>query len=108
VAAGSATISYTVTNANGCTYASTYTTTVNALPVIATINGANAVCAGSAIRLTDATTGGTWSSSDNTVATVDVSGNVTGVKAGTVTITYSVSNGTCSNSTTATITINPL
>ena len=39
---------------------------------------------------------GTWTSSNTAVATVDSVGNVTGVSAGAVTITYTVSNGSCS------------
>lgn len=59
-----------------------------------TISGNSAVAVGKSIKLTEAVEPNTadtqtvnWKSSDPTIATVDASGNVTGVKAGTVTIT---------------------
>ena len=53
------------------------------------------------ITLTDATSGGTWSSTNAYVATVGSTGIVTGVSAGTTTITYTVN----SVSTTAVVTV---
>lgn len=52
--------------------------------------------------------GGTWSSSNPAVATVNASGVVSGVSAGTATVTYSVSANGCNASTSATVTINAL
>ena len=89
VVSGTATISYMVTTACGTTTA-TKIITVNPLPNAGTITGASSVCVGSTTVLTDAATGGIWSSS-NTNATV-ISGLVTGVSVGTVTISYSVTN----------------
>jgi hypothetical protein len=61
----------------------------------AAISGAISVCVGSPITLTDATTGGTWSSGNTAKATVDITtGLVTGVSPGTTTITYAVG-GVC-------------
>ncbi len=57
---------------------------------VAPVSGSSFVCVGSTTTLTDATAGGTWSSSDNTIATVTSGGGVTGFKGGSVTITYSV------------------
>ena len=55
-----------------------------------TITGGSSVCAGTTFTLTDSSLGGTWSSSDTTIATVgSSSGVVTGVAAGNVIITYS-------------------
>ena len=73
----------------GCT--ATKTVTVNALP--STITGSSSVCVGAVTALNSSTGGGTWSSSNTTTATVDGSGNVTGVAAGTTNITYTVSTG---------------
>ena len=42
------------------------------------------------VTLSDATSGGSWSTSDTSVATVDGSGDVTGVSAGNATITYTI------------------
>ena len=56
---------------------------------VAPITGPGNLCPGSSINLTDATTGGTWSSGTPTVATIgSSSGVVTGVLAGTSVITY--------------------
>ena len=52
-------------------------------------------------QLANATVGGSWSSSDTAIATVDSVGNVTGVAAGTAVITYTVGSLT----TTATVTV---
>ena len=101
VAAGSTTITYT--NTNGC--AITAPVTINALP---TITGTLSACIGSTTQLTGSATAAAitpWVSSNTAVATVDGTGLVTGVAAGTSTITYTNSNG-CSN--TALVTINAL
>ena len=52
------------------------------------ITGASTVCIGSSTVLADKNVGGMWSSSDNSVATVTTKGNVTGIAAGTATISY--------------------
>ncbi len=102
-------ITYKVTDGNGCINTATTPVTVNALPTVATISGATSVCAGATILLADATTGGTWSSSDVTIATVDGSGHVLGVTASALTITYTVTNVSgCSSSKYKTVSVNPL
>ena len=79
---GSTVISYTYTNANGCSNSKSKTITVNALPVVAPITGNFNICAGGLLQLNNATNnGGTWvwSSSNTTVADVDATlGIVTG------------------------------
>jgi hypothetical protein len=69
----------------------TATVTILPLPTAGTISGPTSVATGSVITLTDGTSGGTWSSS-NTHATVGSTGVVTGVSAGSVTISYAVTN----------------
>jgi len=98
--AGTTTISYILT-ATGCS--STTTMTDNDPPVA--IGGLTVVCVGSTITLTETTTGGAWSSSNNSLATVDGLGNVTGVTAGDPTISYIMPTG-CYN--TLPIVVNPL
>lgn len=78
------------------------------LPSPGTITGTATICAGSSTTLSNATTGGTWSSSATGVATVGSTGVVTGVAAGTATISYTVTNGCGSASTTRVVTVNPL
>ena len=109
VAAGSTTVRYTVTNSSGCVDSNATTVTVNALPVIAAISGTNSICAGKTTQLTETTIGGTWKSASTSIATVDVNGLVTGVKAGTSVIRYTVTNSSgCSDSVSTTITVNAL
>jgi uncharacterized protein YjdB len=74
----------------GCT--ATMIVTVVAVP--AAVTGASSVCSGSTITLGNTVSGGSWSSSDITVATIgSASGILTGVAGGIVTITYST--GSC-------------
>lgn len=56
------------------------------------VSGPDKVCTGNTISLTGAPAGGTWSSS-GPGATVDASGNVTGVSAGTTIISYTSPSG---------------
>ena len=49
------------------------------------------VCIGAAMALTDATTGGTWGSSNTAIGSISGSGTVTGIAAGTTIISYTVS-----------------
>ncbi|PZX64712.1 putative Ig domain-containing protein, partial [Hydrotalea sandarakina] len=79
--------------------------TVNPLPAVANITGPNTVQKGNTITLNNSTNGGTWSSSNNSIATVNSSGLVTGVAEGNVTITYTYNNGTCTNSSSLNITV---
>ncbi len=85
IVAGTATISYLVANSCGAAYG-TDIITVNPLPVVDTISGPTAVCPGATIALADTTSGGTWSSDNTTVTSVDASGVVTGVAPGTANI----------------------
>ncbi len=98
LSAGAATITY----ATGCGTAATASFTVNDMP--ATIGGASTLCVGASTTLTNAVSGGTWSSGDVTLATIDGVGVVTGVTAGSVSITYAI--GGCY--VTTGLTINPL
>lgn len=85
-ASGGATVTYTL--GSGC-----YNTTpVTINPVPSAFTGPASVCAsGSTITLSDATGGGVWSSSDNSIATITTPGGmVTGVGSGAANITYMV------------------
>ncbi len=72
----------------------------------APITGSSAVCIGQTTSLSSASIGGVWSSSSAATATVSASGVVTGVSAGTVTITYTVTNGCGSANALYTMTVN--
>ncbi len=99
VSAGSATITYTI--GTGCYV----TTTMNVLLSPSPITGTLTMCAGSTTPLTDAISGGVWSSSDLTVATVGTTGIVSGIAPVTSRISYSLPTGCRAM---AVVTVNPL
>ncbi len=100
---GTTTITYTVAGSTATTVV-----TVNTLTAISPAN--QTICGGSSITLSDATTGGTWSSSNTSVATIDASsGLVTGIfvsATGTSTISY-ITAGGCYATTTVTVNVGP-
>ncbi len=97
------TYTVTTTDANGCTKWDNVLVTVYPNP--AAIGGPTTVCPGATITETDAVSGGTWSGSPTTVATIGAfSGIVTGVSAGVFTVTYSTGSGLCQ--VTRTVTVN--
>ena len=99
---------YTVIVSQGvCTVTSSPTTvTVNTTATVAAISGAPKVCTGLNVTLTDATTGGTWSSGSSNVSVGASTGVVTGVSAGTAIITYSYTNSCGTAITSAEMTVN--
>ncbi len=106
VTAGIDTVSYTVIVSCGSATA-TYVVTVDPLPDPGVIAGASSVCVGSGITLTDASTGGTWSSSSTSVATISSGGLVTGITGGLTIITYSVTNVCGTAFALKNVTVNP-
>ncbi len=102
IALGSTTQTYTatnsgnytveITNSNGCSAISSgVTVTVNTNPVINAITGNTTVNAAATTQLSNTTSGGVWSSNSSN-ATVNATGLVTGVTAGSATISYTVTN----------------
>src|SRR5579872_736181 len=72
---------------------------------IAAITGPSGICDGSAVAYTDATPGGTWSSSAPSIAVIgSTSGIATGISVGALTLTYTVG----LSYVTYPITVNPL
>jgi uncharacterized protein YjdB len=101
VAGGTPVITYTASP--GCFKTANFT--VKSLP--AAITGVSSVCTSSAIVLYGSPTGGSWTSSDVAVATINsLSGALTGISSGTVNITYRGANG-CSIATTRTVNATP-
>lgn len=98
VSDGTTTITYT--SIPGCI--TTANVTVNPAPEA--ITGAVPICAGQSMMLSNAVSGGTWSSSNAGVATVSSGGLVTGMAGGTAFITYA---NACGFST-VNVTINAL
>ncbi len=97
VAGGTSTISYTMPT--GCGRG----TVITAGPLPASISGIISLCPGGYVTVTSATSGGTWSSSNTSVATIGSTGVITAIAPGTSTITYSLASG-CRR--TAVITVN--
>jgi len=79
---------------------STQTITINSLP--GPITGTPTVCVGATTNLSEAASGGTWSSGTASVATVNSSGMVTGLSPGSSVISYATS---CSPAATFTVTV---
>ncbi|TRX36409.1 T9SS type A sorting domain-containing protein [Flavobacterium sp. ZT3R18] len=102
---GSATFIYTQTN-TGCVSDPTAAVTVNALPT-ATITSTNLICVGTTSTVLP-NTGGTWASSNNSVATVTNAGLVTGVANGSATFTFTQTNTGCVSDPTDAVTVNAL
>ncbi len=99
IAPGTCLISYTIST--GCT--ASMIVTVTARPGI---TPDDTVCVGQTITVSNITTGGVWTSTDTTIATIDpVTGLVTGIASGTVLMSYTMSPG-CDIS--FLITVNPL
>jgi uncharacterized protein YjdB len=93
ITAGTAIVSYTSTTVCG-SLAATTTVTVNPLPVTpAAITGVSSLCIGTGATLSDATPGGTWSSTNTIVATVNPSGIVTAITPGASILRYTMTNG---------------
>ena len=106
--AGSTIIDYTVNNAN-CITKKSITITVKSALSVSPIIGTTDICIGATSKLTDQTPGGTWSSSDPTVATIDGTGLVTSVKVGSTIIRYDVlTNGVCPEFAQVVFTVNQI
>ena len=107
IATGTAIISYSATNFCG-TATDTQAVVVTLTPSAGVITGPTGVCAGATISLANATTGGTWTSSNPSIATVGfTTGIVGGITTGTVVITYTFTNACGTATDTQSITVNP-
>jgi gliding motility-associated-like protein len=102
ISVGTVTFTYTET-ATGCS-ATTSTVTVNINPIVSI--SSTTLCVGATVTASPGT-GGAWVSSDPTVATIDNTGLVTGVSAGTITLTF-IETATGCSSTTSTVIVNAL
>ena len=86
---GSAVIYYTITNGFGCSAVASRTETSSARYAQ---GSQTSVYAGSTVSIVDEVITGLWSSSDNSIATVDANGAVTGIRPGSVDITHDMAN----------------
>uniref|UniRef100_UPI0029310868 Ig-like domain-containing protein n=1 Tax=Pedobacter gandavensis TaxID=2679963 RepID=UPI0029310868 len=100
--AGTATMTYTVAGSGGCAdVTDTRVVTVTAAAVAGTLSGIQGICAGGTTTFSSTITGGSWSSGNTAVATIDpTTGVINGLTAGTSTMTYTVAGaGGCGNAT---------
>ena len=105
---GTVTISYAVPYGSGCTATATKSITVHT-PAPENHEGSITTVVGARIDLGDDAPGGEWTSSDNSIAAVDVSGTVTALAAGDVKVSHTTVDGNGYVSTSATqLTVNPL
>ena len=108
VSPGTDTVLYIVSNTL-CTDTATTAIKVYAVPDSGIISGFNTLCTGLTIILSDTASGGVWSSTATSIATVTPiaigRGLVTGVAAGADTIKYTVSNPGCATSASLAITV---
>jgi hypothetical protein len=100
VAAGATTMSYT---AGAC--ATGVILNVIALP--SAITGPSSYCPGGITTLSSATSGGTWSSSNSTVASISTIGVLTAAGVGTATISYTSPSTGCSATAVVTVSTTP-
>lgn len=86
---------YASQTSGGCESASRLdvTVTLNNVPSVAGITGSSSVSTGGTTQLSNTTPGGSWTSDNESVATVDNTGLVTGVATGSTIINYCVTNG---------------
>ena len=89
----------------GCGANMTGNATITNTPSPIAIAGPSAVCVGATVSLTNTVSGGTWTSSTPSIASVNsATGLVTGIALGTATITYCLSTGCCVSKT---VTVSP-
>jgi len=101
MAEGNVTISYT----NNICF-STINVSVSPLPDAGIISGVNSICEEETSTLVSSGDDGTWSSSNTSIATINVEGDVSANNAGTTTISYSTTNSCGTASTSIIVTVN--
>ena len=107
ISSGTANMVFTDTITGCSSSATSGLVTVNPMPVVIDTTG-GVVCEGSPIYLTPSS-GGTWTSSDPSVATIDNTGLVTGISGGTTNMVFTDGVTGCKNSmATGLVTVNPM
>ncbi|GAA4461368.1 hypothetical protein GCM10023093_05900 [Nemorincola caseinilytica] len=101
-----ATFVYTVTGYDTAGCGSAPDTVSVTVLSIGTTSGPGSLCSGSTITLSNTSPGGTWSSASSAVSVDSISGQVTGVTAGTAIVTYTLAAG-CTRNTTVTVSASP-
>lgn len=115
---GTASIKYTVTNADGCSNNSDYSLIINQIPNIPTINysvgssnpqngagGNNNFCKNKTFTLVGNPAGGVWTSTNSNVVSVNNTGVTNTVNTGTATVSYTITVNGCNSSKSITGTV---
>ncbi|EMQ93778.1 hypothetical protein D778_01525 [Xanthomarina gelatinilytica] len=89
-------VTFTFTSASTSCPSTTNNVVINALPNITNLPSNNDICVNESHTLSP-TTGGTWASSNNAIATITNGGVITGVAPGNVTFTFTNTATGCSN-----------
>jgi hypothetical protein len=101
---------YNTINAAGCDSIAILDLVIQILPEAGTVNGAKTICVGSDANfsITGGDVGGTWISTNTSIATVTTSGIVTPLADGTTSIYYVINSISCGSDTARmSITVNP-
>ncbi|WP_178985012.1 BspA family leucine-rich repeat surface protein [Winogradskyella helgolandensis] len=96
----SGTVTFTFTNSTTDCSSTTNNVTINALPVIGNYPTSNEICETETHTLSPSL-GGTWTSSNNTVATISNAGVITGVGPGNATFTFTNTTTGCTATSTS-------
>ena len=92
---GSHVINYTSISSAGCPSVVLTRTITVVVPVSVTLSGLGSVCLGDPVTYTASVSGGVWSSSDTSIATINpTTGALTALQTGTFQVAYSVA-GSC-------------
>lgn len=102
IAAGSATFTFT-NSISGCVSSPTSAITVNDKPAI-TLTGDATICLGTQTSLIPSI-GGTWTSSNPSIASISNAGTVTGVSPGSATFTFTATSTGCVSLVSAPVTV---
>ena len=102
---GSHIITYTYINNLGCQTIITDTINVNPTNDAGTLSGNQTLTIGQTFTMSSTVTGGTWSSNNNSVFTVNNNGLITAIANGTATLSYTVSTNTICPPDVKTVTI---
>ncbi len=105
--AGSATISYSVSNSCGSA-TDTMEIIINSMPDAGSISAIDSICEGSELLLTSSAPGGAWSSSNTAIITVTAAGMITATAPGTATLSYAVANSCGTATATHTMRVIPM
>ena len=88
-----------LTSATGCDSVATLLLTVTPKESVSPISGPTSVDVNQTITLTDPTAGGVWSATPSPTASINSSGILTGLSAGTATVSYTIPNTLCGSDT---------